>query len=397
MSEEEKKQNDFIGMLKKMKSDMKTPSVIGETLDRIEILNKENETLKTQIEELQLQLEKNKGLLQSSEGILKRTLEEKEQIVEGKNNEIASLKEQLNKKEAEIADSSANLQLVENYKNELDTKKAELTEFRSKLSSYESKIEALIGENEASKQELLELQSSIDAKQMGGSADPNDAINKKLIEDLQGELSKKKTQISQLQSTIEDLVEKNDELEKHLQEVEEGLNIDYVVPVEAAQAQQESSDGAKTSTSTLEILCQDLQSDLNKYKRVIQKLKEKNQTLQNQLKQEGGIESIEEVSEIKEENQALKIKISDLESKILDQQQADSSLEVSETTIVKLREELEEKNKIIAQLESKPSEVPITPSSGPMAGLIEDLQSKISKLKIALKEKNKLIDKLQNQ
>ena len=46
---EEKKDEDFVGMLKRMKTDMKSPSVIGDALDKLEVLQKENEQLKEQL------------------------------------------------------------------------------------------------------------------------------------------------------------------------------------------------------------------------------------------------------------------------------------------------------------------------------------------------------------
>ena len=67
---EERKDEDFVGMLKKMKTNMKSPSVIGDALEKLEILQKENEQLKEQ-------LNKSINLIHSSEKVLQKALDEK--------------------------------------------------------------------------------------------------------------------------------------------------------------------------------------------------------------------------------------------------------------------------------------------------------------------------------
>ncbi|MFX0073444.1 MAG: hypothetical protein ACFFAO_20390, partial [Candidatus Hermodarchaeota archaeon] len=76
---EEKKDEDFVGMLKRMKSDMDTPSVIGDALEKLEKLQNENAQLREQ-------LSSNIDLISSSEDVLKKTLEEKEKLKEERKN-----------------------------------------------------------------------------------------------------------------------------------------------------------------------------------------------------------------------------------------------------------------------------------------------------------------------
>jgi len=63
-----------------------------------------------------------------------------------------------------------------------------------------------------------------------------------------------------------------------------------------------------TSVSTLEILCQDLQSDLNKYKRIMDSLKVENKELRKALEQGGVSPDIKELTDLRNENISLKAK-----------------------------------------------------------------------------------------
>ena len=63
--------------------------------------------------------------------------------------------------------------------------------------------------------------------------------------------------------------------------------------------------------------------------------------------------------------------------------------EDSDIKIRALQEELLEKDKKIADLEASTTVQVIATQSGPVSGLVEDLQNQINKLKIALMEEKK--------
>ena len=74
MPEDNEKIEDFISLWrKKMKNDMATPSAIGETLDRIKEIEKENEDLRNKIKE-------NIELISKTEKIVQSTIEENERL-----------------------------------------------------------------------------------------------------------------------------------------------------------------------------------------------------------------------------------------------------------------------------------------------------------------------------
>ena len=154
----------------------------------------------------------------------------------------------------------------------------------------------------------------------------------------------------------------------------------------------------QTSPSTLETLCQDLQSDLNKYKKIVDKLNKEKVELQNSIKSGGVQFAQKELEEFKQENQALKIELSKIEES-LRKKTEESSIKVSiddlEKKINGLQIQLKERDHLIAELKLT-SQTPISVQRGPMSDLIEDLQSKINKLKITLGEKNKTIEELKS-
>ena len=185
---------DFISKLKKMKSDSKSPSIIGDTLEKIEALEKQNEELKEKIE-----------------------------------------------------------------------KRDEL------LHGLEKTLEQNIGEKDD------------------------------LKKDLTNKISDLENNIKDLESKITKLTEENVSLNKELVEMKEKSPGDSVTPVEELVKPESTSESSKT----LEILCQDLQSDLNRYKKAVEKLKKENQTLKGTQKTGDTSGISEEVAELKKENEML--------------------------------------------------------------------------------------------
>ncbi|MFX1394023.1 MAG: hypothetical protein ACFFAH_10655 [Promethearchaeota archaeon] len=337
---------DFISKLKKMKSDSKSPSVIAETLEKIEALEKQNIELKEKID-------KNVEIVHDSEQIIKKTVGEKDQ-----------LKEDITQK------------------NEL------ITTLENKIKTLESQVNTLTNDNEALKSELNSKLAEAQ-KELKEHAAPT--VDKELVDNLTSELSKKKSQIIELQNTIKSLTEENEKLNKQLTAAKEKDAIDYIAPVEGTGKPETTS----ASTKTLEILVQDLQSDMNRYKRIIEKLKKENTDLKEAQEISGTSAEVDKIKELKKENEILKEEISKLEKLLEKEAIVTSEAVAAETKVKELEDELKEKEKLIRELEtSKTAEIPMEPG-GPMSGLIEDLQGKINKLKLALKEKNKIIEDLQ--
>jgi chromosome segregation ATPase len=359
---EEKKDEDFVGMLKRMKSDMKSPSFIGDTLDKLEKLQAENERLKNQ-------LNQSIELIRSSEDFLKKTLEEKEMLKQD-NIDVTSRYEQdimdLKNKNASLSEKIVNLENLVLEKNE-------------NLKIMEREISV--------KKAQAEIQNAPPIQQNDVSSD---------LKEKEENISELENRIDLLQNEIGDLTNQNNLLKKQLAEQQAKLNVDYVVPVVEATTTAKKPDVEPTSISTLETLCQDLQSDLNKYKRMIDSLKAENKELS--LKLETGDKGInyEELKTLREENNNLKAKLSELEDTI-EKTPLELTLSLdSEDKIKSLQEELNQKDDQIADLKASLASQTAGPE-GSMAGLVDDLQANINKLRIALREKDKIIEELKNQ
>lgn len=339
---------DFISKLKKMKSESKSPSVIADTLEKIEALEKQNIELKEKID-------KNVNIVHDSEEILKKTIGEKDQLRE----DIAMKSEQMDTLEI-------------------------------KIKTLESQIKTLTNDNEALKSELNSKLTETEEQQTEYTTP---TVDKGLIENLTSELSKKKSQILDLQQKIRSLTEENEILNKQITDAKKKDTIDNIIPIKETGKPEITSAGSKT----LEILIQDLQTDINKYKRIIEKLKKENNELKEAQKISGTSAEADKISELKKENEILKEEISKLEKSLEKEASVASELGATETKMRELENELKEKDNIIRELQtSKTTDIP-QESGEPMTGLIDDLQRKINKLKLALKEKNKTIEDLKNK
>ena len=187
-------------------------------------------------------------------------------------------------------------------------------------------------------------------------------------------------------------------LNEQLIEKETKLQVDYVIPVETPESKIIRPQAAQTSSATLEILCQDLQADLNKYKKVIDKLNQDKSELQSAIDQGGVQIEPEEIKELKKENEQLKSDISQIQETLKEKSKISIetlSLAESERLVEDLQKQLKAKDQIIAELKESRQPQMITPE-GPMASLVEDLQKTINRLKISIEEKNKIIDELKS-
>ena len=76
MAEDNEKVEDFVSLWKKkMKTDPNKPSAIGETLDKLKDLDRENEVLRSKIKD-------NIDLISKTEEVFKSTIKENEQLKE---------------------------------------------------------------------------------------------------------------------------------------------------------------------------------------------------------------------------------------------------------------------------------------------------------------------------
>ncbi len=414
----ETKDEDFVGLLKRMKTDMKSPSVIGDALDKLELLQNENEQLKDQ-------LSKSINLIHSTDQVLQKALDEKERLKEdarvameklgvdiidlkNQNSELTNkvkdlqnifLKktEELQQKEKEISglktiaetgmpqtDSAVSQALVKDLSSELSKRKAQISDYENQIKNLEAQFEGLIQEinMNKSKGEILTQPQEIS---------PELAKKDRYIYELE-------ERIRNLEQHIADLAEENVNLNKKVTEQELALAVDYVVPVVEATttAKKPEPEPTSISVSTLETLCQDLQSDLNRYKRIMDSLKVENNELKKALEAKGVSTDFEEVNALRNENISLKARILDLE-KTMEEQTLEVTLSLdSENNIKELQNQLNEKEILINELKASQITQPIAPS-GPMSNLVEDLQARINKMKIALNEKDKIIEDLKSK
>jgi len=378
MPEDNEKVEDFISLWrKKMENEMKKPSVIGDTLERIKDVEKENEDLRNKIKQ-------NIDLLSRTEIVIKETIEENERLKEQlKQKPIGSsvANEIIKQENIKLKEKIKQLERMNLEKDEeLNEKEREIAELRIESYSTLRQQEPIVSDSE--------------------STSPN-----ALIEELQSELSKKKIMIIEFEESIEakdkninELMEENKSLNEQLIEKLKKLPIDYVVPVEETKNSDVTSQPNQSSSTTLELLCQDLQSDLNRAKGMIKKLTDEKLELKHALESGGFQLEPEEIKELKRENEDLKHEVSKLQDslklKTKIPQPAIFTKDI-EYEIKDLQEQLKEKDNLIAKLKIPRPAQKIVPS-GPMADLIEDLQNNINKLKLTIEEKNKIIEELKS-
>jgi len=345
----ENKAEDFISLWKDKLSTEKLPSVIGE-------LQKENELLRKKITE-------NIELITRSEEILKRAVEEKEKLRVEKEEAITEISIKLN----------------------------ELTQENSELGNKtKSMIKLLLEKDEEIKVKdklLSNLQAT--AGSPGGAA--STSING-LVDELQTQIIDKNSIIKDLEMKTSDLTKEIERLKEELVEKLRDTPVDYVVEVSPSKPSVIKPLPPESSSKPLEILCQDLQSDLTKYKRIIDKLKQEKTELKSALEGEGFQFSEKDLEELKKENEALKIDLEEMQKSFSKGKKEVTQVDTSqlELQITNLENKLRDKDSIIADL--KLSAISPTDVSGnPMAELVENLQKNINKLKTAINEKDKKI------
>ena len=356
---------DFISLWKKKITTENTSSLIGESIKKIESLQKENEDLRKKISA-------NINLITRSEEILKSVVNEKEKL-------------KVEKEEA-VAEISIKM-------NELEVENSELS------SKATSMIKLLLEKDE----EIKAKDSLISQLQTTGisTSGPTTPINSALVEELQSDLNKRKSNATNLESKISALSEEINSLNKQLVEKMKEDPVDYVLQVEPPKTPEPTVIKPlphEPSSMPLEILCKDLQSDLTKYKRVIEKLTEEKSQLKNALEEKGFQFSSQDLESLKEENKSLKKDLEEIQSSLVvrDIEATKIATQNIEQKIIDLESKIREKEAIIADL--KLSQLaPNTVSAGSMSELVENLQKNINKLKSIITEKDKRISELNKQ
>ncbi|MHA1912731.1 MAG: hypothetical protein ACW986_01190 [Promethearchaeota archaeon] len=370
MPEDKEKVEDFISLWrKKMMNDSSKPSAIGDTLNRINEVEQENEELRNKIKE-------NIELFSKTEEIVKKTIDENEK-----------LKEALKKSSSTDQNQSNALQLENSeLTNNVKSLTLSLTEKDNIISLKDNEIAGL-------KLRLNDANSALELIEESKSE-----VSEALVQDLKSNLSKKSLQIGELEQKIAALNQELSQLNEQLIGKETSSHVDYVIPVDTSKTEVLKPQTAQSSTKTLELLCQDLQSDLNKYKRVIDKLTQEKSELQQAVETGGITLEPTELKEIKKENEDLRMETSQLRENFKEVSKATpQNLSLVEATrmVEDLNEKLKEKDQVILQLK-KANQPQIIAPQGPMSNLVEDLQKRINKLKINLEEKDKIIEELKS-
>ncbi|MHA2287576.1 MAG: hypothetical protein ACXABG_02195 [Promethearchaeota archaeon] len=349
MPEENEKVEDFISLWKKKLSTENTPSVVGD-------LQKENEFLRSKIAA-------NIDLITKSEEILKKAVEEKEKLRLEKSEAVTEISFQLN----------------------------ELTQQNSEL---EGKIKSMV-------KLLLEKDEDIKAKDKlisnlqatsGSSVTFDSSSNDALVDELRAQIVDKNTIIQDLELKISNLTKEIEKLNEEQVEKLRDKPVDYIVEVASPEPEVIKPQPPESTGAPLELLIQDLQSDLTKYKRIIETLKQEKVELKNALQGEGQLLNEQDLEDLKKENESLKKDLEDIQKFLKSGKTEAPKVDTSqlEEQITHLENKLREKDSVIADLKLSaisPTEV----SGNPMAELVENLQKNINKLKTTINEKDSKI------
>jgi len=348
----EKTPEDFISLWKKKMSTENTPTLIGD-------IQKENEQLRNKIAA-------NIDLITKSEEILKKAVGEKEKLKIEKDEAVAEIAMQLN-----------------------DVKQ-ENSELGNKIKSM---VKLLLEKDEAikSKDKLILNLESQTTTQIGTDS----LTENEIIDQLKTEISKKDIIVQNLESKMTEL---SNDLERLKQEYEEELKsppINHVGQTSAPEQKVIKPMPPEISTVPLESLCQDLQSDLTKYKRIVENLKKEKNELKNALEGKEISLTNSEFEPLEKENELLKKKLTELQNSLSSSKKETEIISSEEygKKIQNLENKVREKESIIADLKLS-SISPASDPSNPMAELVENLQKNINKLKITLSEKEKEIANL---
>jgi hypothetical protein len=349
MPEENEKVEDFISLWKKKLSTENTPSVIGD-------LQKENELLRSKITD-------NIELISKSEDIIKRAVEQKEKLRVEKDEAVTDISIKLN----------------------------ELMQENSELGSKNKSMIKLLIEKDDEIKAKDKLISNLQAT-VGSPVQADLTSNDALVDELRAQIIDKNSIIQDMELKTSDLAKEIERLNEELVENLRAKPVDFVVELSPPEPSVIKPLPPESPSQPLEILCQDLQSDLTKYKRIIDKLKQEKTELKSTLEGQGIQFSDTDLEELKKENESLKNDLNNMQKSISKGKNETVPVDTSQfdLQITNLENKLREKESEIADLKLSaisPTEV----SGNPMAELIENLQKNINKLKTTINVKDKKI------
>ncbi len=342
MPADKDKIEDFVTLWKNKSQENNQPSIIGETIDQLDKLKKENDELRKKIGE-------NIELISKSEEVIKNLSNDRERSRIEHEESIMDLTMRVNNLERENVELGNK---VKSMVKVLMEKDEEINELKNKVNSSGG-----IG-NEKMKSELSEKNDTIDrlSQQILEIKDENEKINAQLLEKIKS------------------------------------------VPTFVVSAEKDENKALKPlpprpSNEPLELLCQDLQADLNKYKKIITHLNQEKDQLKKALEKEGITFDVEELNALKNENDALRNDLQQLRNSFSEKTPMQSTSD--DHTLKELQEKLLEKDNLIAELKLSQVTQNSIPK-GPMADLVEELQNNINKLKHAIQERDQKISELTN-
>jgi len=345
----EKTSEDFISLWKKKLEEDNTTSIVGD-------IQKENE-------ELRKKIAGNIELITKSEEILKKSVEEKEKLKIEKDEAVTEISIKLN-----------NIQ----YEN---------SELGNKIKSM---VKLLLEKDEEIKlKDTLLLNSQTQATTQIGI---NSTAENELIEEMKSEISKRDVTIQNLENKTTKLSHEVERLSRDLEEQLKSKPVDFIVQSTVPEQKIIKPLPPETNSQPLDALCQDLQTDLTKYKRIVENLKKDKKELKNALEGKGLSLAKNNFEPLEKKNEIQKKKLTDLQNSlnISKEEVPKVAPDEFEQKIKKLETTVREKESIIADL--KLSAISPTSDSGNhMAELVENLQKNINKLKITLSEKEKEI------
>ena len=340
MPADKDKIDDFVTLWKNKSQANNQPSIIGETMNQLEMLKKENDELRTKIAD-------NIDLISKSEEVIKNLSNDRERMRIEHEESIMDLTMRVNNLERE------NVELSNKAK---------------------SMVKVLMEKDE----EIKKFNDQINSE--------NIVANEKIKIDL----TKKNETIDLLNKQILKIKDENDKLQAQLLEKVKNVPT-FVLPGKQAEDKALKPLPPESPSQPLELLCQDLQTDLNKYKKIIEQLNQEKNQLKKVLGEEGITFNVEELNTLKNENEGLRKDLQQLQQSLAQKPTIQST---SDGQIIKdLQEKLLEKENLIDELKLSQTTQSSSPK-GPMTDLVEELQKSINKLKHTIQEKDQRISEL---
>ena len=352
MPEDNERIEDFMSLWKQKNEEQNNlPSVIGDTLNQMEVLKTENQDLRNKISE-------DIALISKTEDIIRNLSTEKERLRVEKEEALMDLTMRVSNLEKE------NLELGKKVK---------------------SMVKLLLEKDD----EIKRLES-IGVPIITPPDSPN------LTDELHSQINQRNLHIISLEKHISELTTKNEELNAQIVEKMKNMPIDHTASANNPEESIIKPLPSKGPSIPLESLCQDLQTDLNKYKKIIEQLTQDKSQLIGLMENKGIGLDIADIKVLKTENENLKRDVMELQNS-LKSQSKESIQELAtaeaETKIKELLSKIQEKENLIADMKLSQGARASGPT-GPMTDLVEELQKSINKLKITLKEKDQEIQNL---